>query len=227
MVFVTGDTHYPIDSAKLFKNKHEFVRSRLTRKDYLIVLGDFGLFWTLGSQKNLAAIEKVQRLEYTLLFVDGNHENFDWLEKFPVIDKFGGKARCCGENIFHLMRGEIYTIEDRQFFVCGGAASVDKQFRYPHISWWPQEDISGPEERKAIETLDNANGRVDFILTHTCPESIILPMLGVPYIQDTTSKFLETVKERLPSAPWYFGHWHTDKDWGRFHAMYNRILRVI
>ncbi len=227
MVFITGDTHYPIDAGKLFKNKTGFVLSKLQRSDYLIVLGDFGLFWSKKNSKNPNNMRKVQALPYTILFLDGNHENFAWLEEFPIIKKFGGNVQRCGENIYHLMRGEVYTIEGKRFFVCGGATSTDKEYRQPYISWWPQENLSGAEERKAIENLDHAAGPIDFILTHTCPESVVVPMFNVPVFYDVTSKFLDIVKDHLPSAPWYFGHWHIDKDWGRFHAMYDRVLRIV
>lgn len=226
MIFVTGDTHFPIDAGKLFKRRKGFPIPELRRTDYLIVLGDFGLFWSPKSIYNKENLQKVQALPYTLLFLDGNHENFAWLEEFPIEERFGGKVQICGENIIHLMRGEVYEIQGSRFFVCGGAASIDKGIRQPFVSWWPQEDIASAEERRAIQNLDKA-APIDFILTHTCPESIVGPMFKVGVFPDVTGKFLDVVKERLPSTPWYFGHWHVDKDWGRFHAMYNRILRIV
>ncbi len=227
MVFVTGDTHYPIDAGKLYKSRTGFALSKLQRSDYLIVLGDFGLFWSKKNSKNPKNMRKVQALPYTILFLDGNHENFSWLEEYPVVEKFGGKVQRCGENIYHLIRGEVYEIQENRFFVCGRATSTDKEYRQPFVSWWPEENLSGAEERKAIESLENAKGPIDFILTHTCPESIVEPMFKVSLIYDVTAKFLDVVKDRLPSTPWYFGHWHVDKDWGRFHAMYNRVLRIV
>ncbi len=227
MIFVTGDTHFPIDSGKLFKTRKGFVLSKMTREDYVIVLGDFGFFWRKRSNSGAVYIRDKLDVPYTLLFVDGNHENFDWLKEFPIIEKFGGKVQRCGENIYHLMRGEIYEIQENRFFVCGGATSTDKEYRQPYVSWWPEENLSGAEERKAIENLENTSEPIDFILTHTCPESIVEPMFKASVIYDVTAKFLDVVKNRLPSTPWYFGHWHKDKDWGRFHAMYNRVMRIV
>ena len=83
MVFVTGDTHYPLDAGKLYKSKTGFVLSKLQRSDYLIVLGDFGLFWSRKNSKNPKNMRKVQALPYTILFLDGNHEILhDW-RNFP------------------------------------------------------------------------------------------------------------------------------------------------
>lgn len=229
MVFVTGDTHlsyFMKDAGKLFKRRKGFPIPALQRTDYLIVLGDFSLFWSKKSIFNKENIRKVQELPYTLLFLDGNHENFDWLEEFPIVERFGGKVQVCGENIVHLMRGEVYEIQGKTFFVCGGAMSHDIELRQPYTTWWPQEQVSAEEERNACRNLDQA-GTIDFILTHTCPDTIVQEMFGKVPSRNATERFLSKVAERLPDMPWYFGHHHEDKDWGRFHAMYNRVLRII
>lgn len=226
MVFVTGDTHFPTDAGKLFKRKKGFPIPALRRTDYVIVLGDFGLFWSKKSIYNRENMEKVQALPYTILFVDGNHENYMWLEEFPIVERFGGKVQICGENIIHLMRGEVYGIKGKRIFVCGGAMSYDKKYRHPYTSWWPQEELSATEERNAFKNLDQA-GNVDFILTHTCPDTIVYDMFGKVPSSNVTERFLGKVADRLPDSPWYFGHWHEDKDWGRYHVMYERVLRII
>lgn len=229
MVFVTGDTHlsyFKQDAGKLFKRRKGFPIPALRRTDYLIVLGDFSLFWSKKSICNKENIRKIQNLPYTLLFLDGNHENFDWLEEFPVAERFGGKVQICGENIVHLMRGEIYQIQEKTFFVCGGAMSHDIEFRQPHITWWPQEQVSAEEERNACKNLDQA-GTIDFILTHTCPDTIVQEMFGKVPSRNATERFLSKVAARLPDVPWYFGHHHEDTALGRYHAIYNRILRIV
>ena len=44
--------------------------------DYVIVCGDFGYIFT-GSRRENAFLDKLEKLRFTILFVDGNHENFD------------------------------------------------------------------------------------------------------------------------------------------------------
>lgn len=227
MIFVTGDTHFPKDSKKLFQSKKGFALSKLQRTDIVIVLGDFGLFWDKKDKDFKSNLQKVENLPYEVLFLDGNHENHPWINDFPVVERYGGSVHRCGSNIYHLMRGEIYKIEGFNFFVCGGATSIDKGYRVPFVSWWPEENISAAEERKAVQNLDNAKEPIDFVLTHTCPDSIIVPMFNYNTFYDITSKFLDTIKDRLPSAQWYFGHWHEDKNYGRFHAVYNKIHRLV
>ena len=80
MIYVTGDTHGEVDFAKLHLFAGE--NPRLTKEDYLIVAGDFGAVW--NSQTLALTLKPYTELPFTVLFVDGNHENFDLLESFPV-----------------------------------------------------------------------------------------------------------------------------------------------
>lgn len=71
MIYITGDTHGPIDIHKL--NKRYFDDSTLTKKDYLIICGDFGLVWD-NSPEEKYWLDWLNEKNYTTLFVDGNHE---------------------------------------------------------------------------------------------------------------------------------------------------------
>lgn len=62
---------------------------------------------------------------FTTVFVDGNHENFDRLYSYPVKEWNGGKVHEIRPSVLHLMRGEVFTIEDKKFFAFGGASSHD------------------------------------------------------------------------------------------------------
>ena len=55
----------------------------LTKEDYIIICGDFGLCWAKDKTfeyhcKNFA--EK----PYTILCVQGNHENYDMIGEYPL-----------------------------------------------------------------------------------------------------------------------------------------------
>ena len=49
-------------------------------------------------------------LPVTVLFVDGNHENFDLLNAYPVEMWKGGKVHNIKPDIIHLMRGQVFEI---------------------------------------------------------------------------------------------------------------------
>lgn len=98
MILVTGDTHGTIDYDKVdCLNKNKI----LGKNDYLIIAGDFGGVWNSYTlEESLAPYAK---LPFTVLFVDGNHENFDLLNAYPVSIWNGGKIHKIKDNIIHLM----------------------------------------------------------------------------------------------------------------------------
>ena len=195
MVFITGDTHG--DWTRL---KHPNLRNyTLTSEDTIIVAGDFGIWDTSVRQRK--ELNSLARCPYTILFCDGNHENFDMLENdFPIVDFRGGKAHQIRENIFHLMRGEVFSIEEKKYFAFGGARSHDIKdgiydratfssdeefinavtqaqkdglfFRIKGWSWWEQEMPSTEETKYGLETLEKNNWQVDYIITHCLPTDI-------------------------------------------------------
>ena len=103
MIYVTGDLHGDLSRLETFR------LHRLKRDDKLIICGDFGFLWD-NSDSEKKALDKLSKKKYTILFVDGTHENFDLLEQYPVEEWNGGKVHRVREKILHLMRGQIFTI---------------------------------------------------------------------------------------------------------------------
>jgi predicted phosphodiesterase len=170
MIFITGDTHVPVDVNKLNTKKFP-EQKRLTKNDSLIICGDFGGVWD-GGNEDLYWQKWFDQKRFTTLFVDGNHENFDLLEKYPVTTLHGGKVHRIRDSIYHLIRGEVYEIEGKRIFVMGGASSHDKQYRTEGKNWWRQELPSAEEYHHASETLRKHRFHFDYIITHTCPTRI-------------------------------------------------------
>ena len=221
MIYVTGDTHGDIDSRK-FTNKRFPQQRNLTKDDYLIICGDFGYLWW-GNRKDLYWIQWLSRKPWTTLFIDGNHENFDIINEYPVSEWNGGKIHKITDSIFHLMRGQIFNLCGKTFFTMGGAVSYDKKYRSPGTSWWPQEVPSYEEFWEAQEHLRTIHS-VDYILTHDCP-SDILPFIGAHYKPNAVTEFLNTVYHTTNFKHWYFGHHHKDIDIdAKMHCVYHNII---
>ena len=55
----------------------------MAKNDYMIVCGDAGLVWH-GDKSDDLQLDRLEALPFTVLFVDGNHENFDALNEYPV-----------------------------------------------------------------------------------------------------------------------------------------------
>lgn len=224
MIYVTGDTHADIDIGKLSTTKFPQQKT-LTKEDYLIVCGDFGLVWD-GSRREIYWQDWLTDKNFTTLWVDGNHENFDILYEFPLIDKFGGKVREIAPGIFHLDRGQVLTIDDKKIFVMGGARSHDKMYRIEHISWWKEEMPSNEEMERAICLLETNDWTVDYVLTHCAPRSV-QSMIADWYENDPLVSFLERVRADLNFKKWYFGHYHIDRQLNeQFVALYNKVVPI-
>lgn len=222
MIYITGDTHGPIDIHKL--NKRYFDDSTLTKDDYLIICGDFGLVWD-NSPEEKYWLDWLNEKNYTTLFIDGNHENHSLLNSYPIETWSGGKVHKIRNSILHLMRGQVFTIDNHTFFTMGGAASVDKDWRTPGKSWWPEEMPNEEEHTEANLNLYNYENEVDYIITHTAPTSIVNQLIPEIKPPDRLTDFLEDIKKSIKYKHWYFGHFHDDQDIDEKHTLlyYNII----
>ncbi len=224
-IFVTGDTH---GDQSVFFDKRLAPGGMLKKGDVLIVCGDFGFIF-LNTPSEKAFIKDLEALPYTILFVCGNHENFDALYEYPIVELFGGKVHKISENIFHLMRGEIYTdVNGKSIFAMGGAYSIDKYRRSEGYSWWPQEQPNDEEYRNAINNLKKHHNEVDLIITHTMPQKMIWRYGKYPEPHDMQlTGFFDWIYEDVKFNHWYCGHWHDDMDLTEDFTMLYREIRAV
>ena len=222
-IYITGDTHTPIDTHKL-NTKNFPIQKELTKKDYVVICGDFGAVWN-GSKSDEYWLKWYNTRNFTTLFIDGNHENFDLLNEYPIIEKFGGRVHRIKENVFHLMRGEVYEIDGKSFFVMGGAESHDKEDRKEGISWWSGELPDIKDYKNAIDCLNENDFMVDFILSHSLPSEIQKKLFPDYPINELTD-FLQQIKETVKYEKWFTGHYHTDKTVDNCFLVYNNIIKL-
>ena len=249
MIYLTGDIHGYI--FERFNPNAMPGEDSWTEEDKIIVLGDFGLifFPCMELFTDKIALEKkriafLESKKYEILFVDGNHENFDRLTtEFPMEERYGGTVRRIGRNIFWLQRGEIYTIEDQTFFCMGGAYSIDKAQRLNydhaildhyencpdlHISWWPQELPSNVDYKRASENLLAHDRKVDYVLSHTAPRTLIQMMKRTPDPHDyELTGYLDYIWHEIEFNHLYFGHWHEDRYvHPKATALYEKVITI-
>ncbi len=225
-IYVTGDIHgYPIRLSNEQLNERGVV---LTKEDKLIICGDFGLPW-YNDVQDLQCLEWLAQKPFEILFVDGNHENFDLLNAFPVEVRYGGKVHKLYDNIFHLMRGEVYEIEGKIFFAFGGASSYDKFMREEHISWWTEEVYNKEELFTAVGNLVRVGYEVDYVITHTAPRKFINQLDVHLQGADTCPvvKLLSELSKKIKWKKWYFGHFHTDTNINEaVTCVYERVIKI-
>ena len=247
-IFITGDTHGSFQ--RLF-NFQDFDQNDLTKDDFLIICGDFGGIWD-GGGRDKKVIESLGRLKYTILFVDGNHENHFSLNNYPVEEWNGGYVHRISDNIFHLCRGQVFDIYGKKFFTFGGAASHDisdgildpadpdfkkkylklyhnpmAMFRVLGASWWAEEMPNNKEYNVGINNLEKVDYKVDYIISHCPPSSAILYFGKGTYKTDELSDYLEKVFQRVQPKAFYCGHSHIDEKYDKIHVLYYDIQEIV
>ena len=130
MIYITGDTHG--DESRLSTRRLK----KLGEGDTLIICGDFGFIWD-GSKREQKFLAKLGSRKYNICFIDGAHERFELLNKYPVVQWNKGWARQISGNLMYLMRGQIYEIEGKKIFTMGGGETLEFDLR----------DDSGPMDK--------------------------------------------------------------------------------
>lgn len=224
MIYITGDTHIPVDVQKL-STKRFLEQKEMTKDDYVIICGDFGGVWD-GSNEEKYWLKWLKNKNFTTLFIDGNHENFEMLYNLPTVEFCGGIAHKVEDGIYHLIRGEVYSIDGNKFFVFGGASSHDKEYRTEGKNWWAAEMPSEQDYKNAEENLRKNNFNFDFIITHSAPTSV-QKEVAPRYEVNKITEFLEEVKKNIACRKWFFGHYHRDIVIDeKFTALFDKILEV-
>ena len=243
-MYITGDRH---SNFSRFTEENFPIQSEMTKDDYIIICGDFGGVWTFEEEsiREKELLDWLDNKNFTTLFVDGNHENYTRLYNYPIEEWKGGKVHKIRDSVLHLMRGEIFDIDNKKIFAFGGAKSHDIQdgilnldeeekiyeyrkrgayFRIRDFSWWDLELPTNQEMENGIENLEKINYKVDYIISHCCPTSI-QTLINSTYKRDVLTDYLQQISEKCTFKRWYFGHYHDYKQVNsQFTLLYEDIL---
>ena len=253
-VWITGDIHADPKrlGTKIFYEQKTF--SGKKDEHTVIIAGDFGIVWDWkGETKNEKyLLNWLEEKPFTTVFVDGNHEDHQRLATYPVREWNGGKVHEIRPHVLHLMRGEIYTIEGETYFAFGGAASHDisdgildgndrnwklkakelrEQERYMYrvkgISWWEEELPNQEEMENGLSNLERYHYRVDYMITHSPPASVLALLGRSSYKQDILTEYLENIKQRVEYKYWFMGHMHVnEKITNKDIILYEQIIKI-
>lgn len=220
MILITGDVHGDISR---FSDKK--IR-RLKKGDTLIVCGDMGLIWD-GSDKEKKLLKKLGRRRYNILFVEGAHENFDELEKYPAEMWNGGQTRVISGNLRQLMRGNIFDIGGKKIFAFGGGSGEENGGAAPcsEETAARYECPSGAELEESDRNLASAGKTVDYVISYEPPVSIA-DFLGFGALSaDNVGIYLDTVRHEVRFGMWLFGKYHINKTVPpRFMAVFDSVI---
>ncbi len=223
-IYVTGDVHgYITDLEQRIKDNNIELGSTI------IVAGDFGFFPNPNNKDDQQSFNKLIQSDYLFCYADGNHEPFDLLYELPTESWCGGTIHRLADNVIHLCRGSVFTIENKRIFVMGGAYSIDKKYRIPGVNWFETEQPSQEEYEYANRYLEKCNYELDYVITHTAPYSLI-HALGFSLFREESEldSYLERIKDSASFKKWLFGHYHMDKSLlrGRFTVVHEKMIKL-
>lgn len=226
-IFITGDKHGAIFLLSRFAEIHQ-----IDEGDILLIAGDAGYVWDEDYSYTVETV--AQLFPGILAFIDGNHENHAILNRLKEFEWNGGLVHQVGERIFHLMRGEVYSIFGKNFFVLGGARSTDKDRRTEGVSWWQEEEPSKEEILHAEEMLRKHKDTIAYIITHETPlfarasikrQKPVDTDYGLPALLE---KWYRWVEDMPAFQKWYFGHMHEDREiTAKVQAVYNQFIQIL
>jgi len=210
-IMFLGDSHADI---RFMRNAIDYAVA--SRAEVIIQAGDFG-HWDhvpAGVDYLDGTNAILERKNLWLIFVDGNHENFDSLYSIPVADD---GFRYVRDRVLHAPRGHIWSIDDVWFLAFGGASSVDgpdgpdwwAQTRDVGQGWWPQERITDGDARRAMEATRYAEVPIDVMVTHDCPSGINIPGINRTYAAGEQSRdAVRAVMDHASPQLLVHGHYH-------------------
>lgn len=233
LLFV-GDTHGSIDIDKI--GPEVIKKLGLNSEDVIIHCGDIGVPWASDYDE---MYEYWSNLPCQVVVCLGNHENYEWIERQPVIEKYGVLGYQMADNMFAPKIGSIAKVFGKTMWFFPGAYSFDFGYRTLGKTLFKQELPLKSDSDKAIESLLE-HGYVDFIISHDGPRSFVSDYFGYPigdvrdaYLVKTeqlrgervhTGIVLDELRKREDLyGQWYFGHHHHDLGKGKIRCLMEKL----
>jgi hypothetical protein len=190
-IIIIGDVHGEFARLNVIINKH--------KPDVILACGDFGYWPKFRSQEIKPGNTKIY-------FCDGNHEDHHSL--IDLMEYVRDKPIPIQKNVFYMPRGTVLEIDNKKILFIGGAESIDKEYRIPGKTWFPEESIT----QEDLDKLPDI--KPDIIISHTCP-AFVMEEMNMTYWGDKSPDeqsptLLNKVYEKYKPARWYYGHFHQE-----------------
>lgn len=220
MIYLSADWHLTKEDTSSIE-----MLETLKENDVMIVLGDLADDWS-KEEDQFWFINSIEKYKVQFLFIDGNHEDFKKINTFPVQYWNDIKVHQLGRNVFHILRGQAFLLEDKSFWVMGGGFSGLSYIERHKETWQKEEKPTKLEYKQGLEALEKYNGNIDYILTHTPPLTVIKEyMLSNEW--DEINSFMDEIVAKTDFKKWYFGHFHDNRVLDdRYEIIYKKMRRL-
>lgn len=148
--------------------------------DYSVALGDIGFDYHV--------LKSIDINKHRCLA--GNHDNYDVISAYPIFLGDYGVYKCSNTSMFYIR----------------GGYSIDRQYRTPHKSWWPQEQLNYNQTNAALK--EYKQNKPYLMISHECPSEILPLIFTTVFPPSYTAKLLQSCFEYYKPNMWIFGHMH-------------------
>lgn len=217
-LMVTGPVYDDADFERIRENP-EVAGSE--KSDYLIILGGCGI--TAPRRDREAEIARFRDLPCSVLFLDGERDDYDFLDDHPAYPWNGGLAQTVSRGIMRLCRGQVFTIDGLRILTFGGCTTEGRDDVGKYWDWWPDQD---PSQEDIDTAISNAGESVDYILSCDCPTSWRRPM-GLKG-STPSSEAAEAILWNVRYGTWLFGNLGRDAVVPGMNAsaVHSRVIRI-
>jgi predicted phosphodiesterase len=187
---------------------HVFKWAKHLECDQIIQLGDFGLWPGSKGQSYLNKIDKAsEESGIKVKAVLGNHDDWDQSDKLT--------DRNVRPNIHLFNKIDSFEQDGVKFGVIGGAVSIDRAYRTPGISYWPQETLTEGDVGAGIDI-----GKVDIMLTHDAGNGLpIWPgFFKDDPISNANRNAMQAIEDAIRPDLWLHGHYHRSLKYRSLHG---------
>lgn len=206
-ILIAGDTHGNRGAWKY----SIFPRAAKLDCDRIFQVGDFG-FYRYDAKYLRKLSYYTGEFGISIDWLDGNHEDFDQLEK---IGAFGADGPVeVATNVTYYPRGYHWVWEGTHFMSLGGAYSINKNSLTPGVDWFPQEQLRDEDVERALRAP-----QVDVLLTHDAPMNISVAggfssSTAIPFTYPNREKVEEVMRHFNPKLLVH-GHFHVEhtREW--------------
>lgn len=207
-LIVAGDWHRHTNA---YHAKKVIEYGKRVGADGIVHVGDLGYNYNVGPSGGYAFEKPLRKSleenDMFMVWVDGNHENHEWLRNLPVRED-GFVKTGSSNRIFWAPRGHRWTWLNVKFGALGGAFSINKKVLREGIT-----QFSGLEQVKVDDVEKLGNEKLDVLLTHDVP--INVPMHSSLRLSELleieaglSRELIQKAVDNTQPDHLFAGHWH-------------------
>lgn len=208
-IMIVGDTH---GGEGVIERKSLIAKGHGIQK--MFVMGDFGLW---GGQGGVVFLDVVNHIaaenQLSIFAIPGNHEDHNqwkaWL-KMPDLPTWHGFVSV-RSRVWLSPKFRVFSFAGKRFAICGGAVSIDKNWRTPGKSWWPDEEFS----QEVLDSVLKYGGPdIDYLFSHDASNHTEWGFRLKPDMESQANRErLDQAIAHLKPGMHFHGHMHEKYEW--------------